>query len=210
MRTTLVGSLVANVALQPQSQARRGSACSRWGASSCATRGRRTAISRWPGSGSPCGSARSPSGRRSRSSGACGERPVDFFDVKGDVEALFAPRQARFVEGCPPGAAPRPLRPGRSRRGRGRLDRGAAPPAGSRNTSLPAAAVVFELDAEPLLQRFATPPDRGFPLPGGHPGPRGGGGRGGAGPGTAGRAVGGPTRVGAGGPSCSTFTVGKV
>ena len=39
------------------------------------------------------------------------ERPVDFFDVKGDIEALLAPRVARFVPAEHPA-----LHPGRSAR----------------------------------------------------------------------------------------------
>jgi phenylalanyl-tRNA synthetase beta chain len=39
------------------------------------------------------------------------ERSVDFFDIKGDVQALFAPRQARFVAADHPA-----LHPGRSAR----------------------------------------------------------------------------------------------
>ena len=84
------------------------------------------------------------------------ERPVDFFDLKGDVELLFAPRQARFVKAVHPA-----LHPGRS--ARVEVDGVAAGwigelhPRWLQKYELPAAAVVFELDAEPLLQ---------VPLPG--------------------------------------------
>ena len=79
------------------------------------------------------------------------ERPVDFFDLKGDVELLFAPRQARFVKAVHPA-----LHPGRS--ARVEIDGVAAGwigelhPRWLQKYELPAAAVVFELDAEPLLQ----------------------------------------------------------
>ena len=62
-------------------------------------------------------------------------RPVDFFDVKGDVEALLAPRRARFVQAAHPA-----LHPGRvARIDAGRQARSAGWAncirAGSRNTS---------------------------------------------------------------------------
>jgi phenylalanyl-tRNA synthetase beta chain len=58
----------------------------------------------------PAASARRPRLRPGRAAAmGRGERSVDFFDVKGDVEALLAPAVARFV------AAPHPaLHPGRS------------------------------------------------------------------------------------------------
>jgi phenylalanyl-tRNA synthetase beta chain len=79
------------------------------------------------------------------------ERPVDFFDLKGDVELLFAPRQARFVKAVHPA-----LHPGRSARvevdGLAAGWIGELHPRWLQKYELPAAAVVFELDAEPLLQ----------------------------------------------------------
>ncbi len=53
-------------------------------------------------------------------------RPVDFFDVKGDVEALFAPHAAALRRRRASGAASRPLRAHRDRRTGGRLGRRAA------------------------------------------------------------------------------------
>ncbi|MGE5793565.1 MAG: phenylalanine--tRNA ligase subunit beta [Bacteroidota bacterium] len=77
-------------------------------------------------------------------------RPVDFFDLKGDVEALVAPRQARLVKATHPA-----LHPGRS--ARIELD-GAAigwigelHPEWQQKYELPGPAVVFELACEPLL-----------------------------------------------------------
>ena len=82
-------------------------------------------------------------------------RAVDFFDVKGDVEAIIAPRAARFVRAEHPA-----LHPGRS--ARIELD-GAAigwlgelHPEWQQKYELPAAAIVFELDAAPLM-RLAVP-----------------------------------------------------
>jgi len=82
-------------------------------------------------------------------------REVDFFDVKGDVEAIVAPRVARFVRAEHPA-----LHPGRS--ARIELD-GAAigwlgelHPEWQQKYELPAAAIVFELDAAPLM-RLAVP-----------------------------------------------------
>jgi phenylalanyl-tRNA synthetase beta chain len=82
-------------------------------------------------------------------------REVDFFDVKGDVEAIVAPRVARFVPAVHPA-----LHPGRS--ARIELDGaaigwlGAVHPEWQQKYELPAAAIVFELDAAPLM-RLAVP-----------------------------------------------------
>src|SRR6185295_14704326 len=80
------------------------------------------------------------------------ERAVDFFDVKGDLEALLAPARARFV------AAPHPaLHPGRS--AAIELDGarvgivGELHPRWRQAYELAGTVVVFELDAEPLLRR---------------------------------------------------------
>ncbi|MGH8695855.1 MAG: phenylalanine--tRNA ligase subunit beta [Burkholderiales bacterium] len=78
------------------------------------------------------------------------ERAVDFFDLKGDVELLFAPRQARFVNAVHPA-----LHPGRSARveveGVAAGWIGELHPRWLQKYELPAASVAFELDAEPLL-----------------------------------------------------------
>jgi phenylalanyl-tRNA synthetase beta chain len=80
------------------------------------------------------------------------ERTVDFFDVKGDLEALFAPALARFV------AAPHPaLHPGRS--AAIELDGvrvgvvGELHPRWRQAYELPGNVVVFEVDVEALLRR---------------------------------------------------------
>ena len=52
---------------------------------------------------------------------------VDFYDVKGDVEALLAPLQAQFKPGHAPGHAPGPLRRVSAGRPRDRLRRRTAP-----------------------------------------------------------------------------------
>ncbi|MCC6611000.1 MAG: phenylalanine--tRNA ligase subunit beta [Burkholderiales bacterium] len=77
-------------------------------------------------------------------------RRVDFFDVKGDVEALIAPHRAGFVP------APHPaLHPGRSARvelnGQPLGWIGELHPKWLQKYELPAPAVVFELDLDPLL-----------------------------------------------------------
>ncbi len=78
------------------------------------------------------------------------ERPVDFFDLKGDLETLLAPRPARFVAAVHPA-----LHPGRAARieveGAAAGWIGELHPRWQQKYELPAAAVVFELDAEPLL-----------------------------------------------------------
>jgi phenylalanyl-tRNA synthetase beta chain len=77
-------------------------------------------------------------------------RPVDFFDLKGEVEALVAPRQARFVRATHPA-----LHPGRS--ARIELEGavigwiGELHPEWQQKYELPGPAVVFELACEPLL-----------------------------------------------------------
>jgi phenylalanyl-tRNA synthetase beta chain len=77
-------------------------------------------------------------------------RPVDFFDLKGDVEALFAPRQPRFQQAAHPA-----LHPGRCARievdGATAGWIGELHPRWQQKYELPAAPVVFEVDAEPLL-----------------------------------------------------------
>jgi phenylalanyl-tRNA synthetase beta chain len=80
------------------------------------------------------------------------ERPVDFFDVKGDLEALILPSPVRFVP------APHPaLHPGRSAAielGGVRVGFvGELHPRWRQAYEIPGAPIVFELDAEALLQR---------------------------------------------------------
>ena len=75
------------------------------------------------------------------------ERPVDFYDVKGDLEALLAPRRARFEAAIHPA-----LHPGRSARvwlddqEAGWL--GELHPRWVQRYGLPGAPVLFEMDAE--------------------------------------------------------------
>jgi phenylalanyl-tRNA synthetase beta chain len=89
------------------------------------------------------------------------ERQADFFDAKGDVEALLAPRQARFV------AAEHPaLHPGRS--ARVLVDEqaigwvGELHPRWCQGYELPHAPAVFELDLAAVLER---PVPAASPLP---------------------------------------------
>lgn len=79
------------------------------------------------------------------------ERAVDFYDIKGDLEALLAPSVARFV------AAEHPaLHPGRS--ARIEIDGvtvghvGELHPRWRQGYELPSAPIVFELDAEAVMQ----------------------------------------------------------
>ncbi len=89
-------------------------------------------------------------------------RAVDFYDVKGDVEALLAPRQARFVATAHPA-----LHPGRSARvevdGQAIGFVGELHPKWRQAYELPGTPVVFELDAAALGER---------PLPAFQPIPR--------------------------------------
>jgi phenylalanyl-tRNA synthetase beta chain len=80
------------------------------------------------------------------------ERAVDFFDAKGDVEALLAPLKPRFVADTHPA-----LHPGRS--ARVEIDGvsvgwiGELHPRWRQAYELPQAPVLFELDLDALLQR---------------------------------------------------------
>ncbi|TKC81730.1 phenylalanine--tRNA ligase subunit beta [Trinickia terrae] len=84
-------------------------------------------------------------------------RPVDFFDVKGDVEALFAPRAARFVKAEHPA-----LHPGRSARieldGRTVGWIGELHPRWMQKYDLPNAPILFEIDADALIERSLPVP----------------------------------------------------
>jgi phenylalanyl-tRNA synthetase beta chain len=79
-------------------------------------------------------------------------RAVDYFDVKGDLEALFAPRAVRFVKAEHPA-----LHPGRSAvvevDGRQVGFIGELHPRWLQKYDLPNAPVLFEVDAEALRER---------------------------------------------------------
>ena len=79
-------------------------------------------------------------------------KAVDFFDVKGDLEALLAPAQAVFEAATHPA-----LHPGRSARvslhGRQIGWLGELHPQWRQSYELPLAPVLFELDLDALLQR---------------------------------------------------------
>jgi phenylalanyl-tRNA synthetase beta chain len=80
------------------------------------------------------------------------ERTADFFDAKGDVEALLAPQQLRFVAAAHPA-----LHPGRSARveldGRAIGWVGELHPRWCQGYELPHAPVLFELELDALLAR---------------------------------------------------------
>ncbi|MGN4074268.1 phenylalanine--tRNA ligase subunit beta, partial [Burkholderia gladioli] len=84
-------------------------------------------------------------------------RQVDFFDVKGDLEALLAPAVARFVKAEHPA-----LHPGRSARieldGRAVGWIGELHPRLMQQYELPHAPVMFEIDAEALIARALPVP----------------------------------------------------
>jgi phenylalanyl-tRNA synthetase beta chain len=153
MRSSLVGSLVevlrVNLARKQPRLARlraRQGVRSRRGQRGRPARRRRRA---------PAASARRPRLRPGRAAAmGRGERSVDFFDVKGDVEALLAPAVARFV------AAPHPaLHPGRSAAIELDGERigviGELHPRWRQAYEIPGNAIVFELDAEALQRRRA-------------------------------------------------------
>jgi phenylalanyl-tRNA synthetase beta chain len=80
------------------------------------------------------------------------ERAADFYDAKGDVEALLAPRKARFVADAHPA-----MHPGRCARveidGRVLGHVGELHPKWRQAYELPQAPVLFELDLEAALDR---------------------------------------------------------
>ncbi|WP_428509513.1 phenylalanine--tRNA ligase subunit beta [Roseateles sp.] len=80
------------------------------------------------------------------------DRQVDFFDVKGDLEALFAPRLLQFKPAQHPA-----LHPGRSARveldGRDIGVIGELHPKWRQGYELPSAPVLFELDLPAVLER---------------------------------------------------------
>ena len=79
-------------------------------------------------------------------------KPVDFFDIKGDIEALFAPRSVRFV-----GAEHPALHPGRCARveadGQAVGYAGELHPKWRQAYELPVAPLLFELEMVALTQR---------------------------------------------------------
>ena len=79
------------------------------------------------------------------------ERAVDFYDVKGDIESLLAPRAARFVPAAHPA-----LHPGRCAAieidGRTVGHVGELHPRWRQGYELPSAPVLFELEAEAVLE----------------------------------------------------------
>jgi phenylalanyl-tRNA synthetase beta chain len=83
---------------------------------------------------------------------AAKDREVDFFDLKGDIEALLAPRQARFVPAEHPA-----LRPGCSARvevdGTAIGFAGELHPKWRQAYELPSAPLLFELELSALLER---------------------------------------------------------
>lgn len=83
---------------------------------------------------------------------AAQERPVDFFDVKGDLQILFAPLPMRFEAAQHPA-----MHPGRCAGlwlGETRVGHvGELHPRWRQAYELPSAPVVFEIDAQALLQR---------------------------------------------------------
>jgi phenylalanyl-tRNA synthetase beta chain len=89
------------------------------------------------------------------------DRAVDFFDVKGDVEALFAPRRLRFLPAAHPA-----LHPGRS--ARIELDGveigviGELHPKWRQGYELPSAPVMFELALDAVLE-LSLPKGQGVP-----------------------------------------------
>ncbi len=116
--------------------------------------------------------------RRARpSSGAAGRAPVDFHDLKGDLESLAAAvrcRSSNSARRAPPAATPaaRPTSTGR-RRERGRIGWiGQLHPRLQRALDLDVDVVAFELDLAPLLRRALPRASDAVAVPVRPPGPR--------------------------------------
>ena len=151
MRSSLIGSLVQRAAHSTWRARPTACACSRSAACSRATR-------RWPTAtltrGRPApADARGRPGlrRRRRLQWGSAERAVDFFDVKGDVEALLAPRRPRFVPAAHPA-----LHPGRCAARRSSTAAaigfvGELHPRWRQAYELPQAPMLFELDLDAVL-----------------------------------------------------------
>jgi phenylalanyl-tRNA synthetase beta chain len=115
MRSSLMGSLVQVLRHNLARKAPR-VRCSSWAACSCAMPSVADGRLSVAGVRQPMRVAAWPMARPTAAVGRA-ERAVDFFDVKGDVEALLAPRAAARLRGRrAPGFAPGPLRRGRTRR----------------------------------------------------------------------------------------------
>ena len=119
---------------------------------------------------SPSASPASPSARGCPEQWAARGEAIDFFDAKGDVEALAGSTALAFEAVSHPALPPRPLRRGSPARRAHRGGRGAASPPGQQQCELPGPAVVFELLTGPLLAGPSAPFPGPFPHAGGAPG----------------------------------------
>ena len=139
-------------ALQPQPQASRACACSRSGACSLRDPGAKDGDLDVGGIRQPMHVGAIAYGPAFEEQwGVRASRPVDFFDVKGDVEdaaraAAGAVRDGDRIRRCIPGA----VGPDRAGRQRHRLDRGTAS-ALAAEVRAAGPPVLFELDLRPLL-----------------------------------------------------------
>ena len=170
MRTTLVGGLVAALGYnlnRKQSRARLFEVGSRLPARCRSGRMVRSRCRAWRSRPSSPGS---PTGRPTTSSGASPPRDVDFFDVKGDVERLFAPAAVRFVRAGASGPASRDAVPSSKSNGATVGFVGELHPRLQQKYELPKPAVVFEVDLAPLLARPLPALQRRFEVPAGDAG----------------------------------------
>jgi phenylalanyl-tRNA synthetase beta chain len=154
MRSSLMGSLVACCATTWRAR-RRGCGCST--GPRVHARRQRAATATRRGRCAPA-HARGGAGLRPGRCAAVGhgkERAVDFFDVKGDVEALLAPRRRASWPPRAPGAAPGPLRASKSTGAIGHV--GELHPKWRQAYELPQAPVLFELDLDAVLERARCP-----------------------------------------------------
>ena len=150
MRSTLFGGLVANVAYnvnRKQSRVRAFEVGSVFKRDASATDGPLTVA----GFNQPRMIGAIAFGPASQEQWSVKTRPADFFDLKGDLEALLAPLQATFE------AAPHPtLHPGRSARvavnGAVIGFLGELHPKWVREYGLPSAPVMFEVEVAPVAQ----------------------------------------------------------
>ncbi len=115
-----------------------------------------------------------PTARRPKSSGACRPRAVDFFDLKGDLEALFGCRascvsSATSIRRCIRGAAL-----GMAVDGSAVGWIGALHPALQQELELPQAPVLFEIELDALIAQAGAGVQRRVEVSAGDPRPRAG------------------------------------
>ena len=153
MRSSLLGSLLQVLKFNLDRKARARSRVRAGPRVPARCVGARTPTPRVAASTSRCAWPAWPTARWTPAMGLRKERGVDFFDVKGDVEALLAPLQAEFRAGDASGHAPGPLRQRVLLGGQAIGFVGELHPRWRQGYELAQAPVLFELELDAVLQR---------------------------------------------------------